>query len=160
MRWQSHLTSQLPTNLVGRRFNTTHKPVTWWDHIRASAWIPIPRITPELLLLDWTELGSWTYFFFVIVHLFFFFLCFLSFFLSFSLFYSCIINSIITSLLSPFSSSPLFLLLLYYNQFFSLPTALSGPFLSLLSPPILPQTVTTLPLPPTHSPPLITFNGN
>jgi hypothetical protein len=24
--------------------NTTHKPVTWWDHIRASTCMPIPGL--------------------------------------------------------------------------------------------------------------------
>jgi hypothetical protein len=81
---------------------------------------------------------------------------FLFFFSLFFFVYSCIINFIITILLSPFSTSSLSLLLLYYNPLLSLKLL----FLPLLThsfpcphiPSTLPQPFTTLPFPPKHSP--------
>jgi hypothetical protein len=72
-------------------------------------------------------------------------------------FYSCIINDIITILLSLFSHTSLSLFL-YYNLLFSLPITLSATthlFFPLTSSPSsnLPQPITTLSLPPTHSQP-------
>jgi hypothetical protein len=120
--WHSYLTSQFKLLLWTEGPNTTHKSVTWWDHIRTSACTSIPEldaygITPELLPKDWTFCGSWTQ-------------CFLLWFLYY---YSCIINFTITILLSLFLPSSLSLLLLCYNPFFSFPTKLSTPYNPLLS---------------------------
>jgi hypothetical protein len=41
MIWQSYLTSQFQFNWYTEEQNTTHKPITWQDHIRASAYMPI-----------------------------------------------------------------------------------------------------------------------
>jgi hypothetical protein len=64
-----HLTISI--KLEDRRKNTTHKPITWWDHIKASVYMPIPGlnaggITPELKLrlefyYSWTR---WVFFMF------------------------------------------------------------------------------------------------
>jgi hypothetical protein len=37
MIWQTYLTSQFQLSWCTEEQNTTHKPVTWWDHSRASA---------------------------------------------------------------------------------------------------------------------------
>jgi hypothetical protein len=55
MIWQAYLTSHLQLNWWTEEQNITHKPVTWWDHARASAYMTISgldagRITPELKL--------------------------------------------------------------------------------------------------------------
>jgi hypothetical protein len=74
--------------------NTTHKPITWWDHVRASAYMPIPGldargVTPELKLrlkfyCSWTLWGFFWFFFlfvcYIIVGFLFLFLFLFSFF--------------------------------------------------------------------------------
>jgi hypothetical protein len=52
MIWQSYLTSQFQFNWYTEEQNTTHKPTTWQDHVRASAYMPISgldaeEVTPE-----------------------------------------------------------------------------------------------------------------
>jgi hypothetical protein len=122
---------------------------------------------------------SWTWYFLLWVFFFYFDLFFLPFFvclillfcfiivgfkflfyfiISIFFFYLCTINFTITILSSLLSPSSLSLLLLCYNPLLSFPTILSAfshPLCPLpsLSPSILPQPVTTLPLPPTYSPP-------
>jgi hypothetical protein len=77
-------------------------------------------------------------------------------FFNFNFYYSCIINFTIIILLSLFLPSSLSLLLLCYNPLFSLSSTFSAPSHPLFPPssplpPILPHSVTTLPLPPTYS---------
>jgi hypothetical protein len=55
MIWQTDLMSQFQLNWWTKEQNTSHKPVTWTDHIRLSAYMPIPGldaggITTELKL--------------------------------------------------------------------------------------------------------------
>jgi hypothetical protein len=128
-------------------------------------------LTSQLQLIMWTEGSNTTHQNFInrlnstkYLNLCFNYVSFFSFvFLSlFSFFYSYIINTIITIHLSPFLSSSLSLLLLYGNPLFFLPITLLAPshpisLLSSSSPPILLQPLSTLPLPPTHSPLLTTL---
>jgi hypothetical protein len=136
MTCQTYLSSKFQLNLWIEEQNTTHKSVTWWDHIRASAYTPIPgldagRVTPELKLrlkFYW----SWTWWDF-----FFFCFCLLNYcggfylyFYSYFLFSFHTINFTITIFSSLFSPPSLSLLLLCYNPLFSFPNILSAPSLS------------------------------
>jgi hypothetical protein len=113
--WQTYLTSQLQLTLWTEGPNTTHKPVIWWDHIRASACRTIPGLDTygiilKLLPKDWTFCSSWTW-------------CFsLWGFLSFFYF----INFTIITFLSLFLSLLLSLVLLCYSPLFSLPNTISA----------------------------------
>jgi hypothetical protein len=113
-----HLTT--PTNLVDRRSNTTHKPVTWWDHIsfclNSITRIGHLRNNPRTFINRLNFLWFLKLVFFSV-----------SVFIKFFSFFFFFINSIITIFLSLFSSSSLSLLLLHYNPLFSLPTTLSAP---------------------------------
>jgi hypothetical protein len=147
MSWQSYFTSQFQLFLWTEGPNTTHKPVTWWT--TSEFCLNVNTRIRHLRKNSRTFTNRLNFLWFLNLVLFILFLF---------LFYSCIINPIITILLSLFSPSLLSLLLLYYNPLFSLPTNFSAPSyplfpLSLPPSPILPQTVTTLPLPPTYSPP-------
>jgi hypothetical protein len=42
--WQTYLTFHFQLALCIDGKNTTHKPVTWWDHISAPTWTPIAGI--------------------------------------------------------------------------------------------------------------------
>jgi hypothetical protein len=68
---QIYLTSQFQLNWWTEEQNTTHKPTTWWDHIKASAYMPIPgldarRVTPELKL-RLKSYPSWTWWGFLLL---------------------------------------------------------------------------------------------
>jgi hypothetical protein len=162
MIWQTYLTSQFQLNWYTEEQNTTHKPVTWWDHIRAPAYVQIAvldagRVTPELKLrLKFLNLVFFycIYCLFVIllwVFNFYFHSCFLCF---------CTINLTITifsSLFSPLHSPSLSCVTTYFNTttsqlLFQLLLIHSLPLPSPLHP-ILPQPVTTLPFLPTYLPP-------
>jgi hypothetical protein len=73
MIWQTHLTSQFQFNWKTEEQNTTHKPITWWDHIRASAYMPIPGlhaggVTPELKLrLKYCCSWIWCFYYFFLL---------------------------------------------------------------------------------------------
>jgi hypothetical protein len=143
--WTVRVTSTPNCNLpcAQKKPNPTHKPVTWWDHMRAPACMPIPGINaygiiPEHLPKDWTFCWSCTWCFCC----FFFFLYYLlhrQYFL---------IPILIPSTFPPFPlPQSIVLPPNYYFCPFSSTLSLSSP----LSP-TLPQPLTTLPLPPTHSP--------
>jgi hypothetical protein len=113
--WTVRVTSTPNCNLpcAQKKPNPTHKPVTWWDHMRAPACMPIPGINaygiiPEHLPKDWTFCWSCTW-------------CFCCFF------FFCIIYFTVSTFLSLFLSLPLSLLFLCHNPLFSLPTIISAP---------------------------------
>jgi hypothetical protein len=134
-----HITISI--KLVDRRTNTTHKPITWWDHVRASAYMPIPGldargVTPELKLnIEILLVLNLVFFSFYWGLFYFILLLFLSSF--------CIINFTITIFLSPSLS----FLILGYKPLFSLPATLSVPSYPLSSCPHLPLVSSSNPSP-------------
>jgi hypothetical protein len=171
MIWQTYHTSQFQLNWWTEQ-NTTHKPITWWNHIRASAYMPIPGLVARGIIQE-LKLGlkfycSWTWcfllFFFPVFYVVVcFFLCYIIMkkifllLLLFSFLSFCTSKFTITifsSLLSPLHSSSFSCAKIHCSpsQLLFLPLLIHS--LHLPSPsPILPQPVTRIALPPIHSPP-------
>jgi hypothetical protein len=147
----SHLT--IPTNLVNRRDQillTNQSPGKTTSELllvcQYEDWTPKEKLQNFYQMTELSEVPEHGIFYCVSLKIFFY--------------YSCIINFRITILLSLILPSSLSLLLLCYNPLFSLLITLSAPSYALfppssLSPPILSQPVSTLLLPPTHSPPAV-----
>jgi hypothetical protein len=118
---------------VDRRTKHYYKPGTWWDHVRASAYMSIPgldagRVTRELKL-RLKFYCSWTWWFLIVF--FFSFVCyiimsflflFLFLFSFFFLYYQLHHHYLLIPILTPSLS----LLLLCYNPLFCFPTTLSA----------------------------------
>jgi hypothetical protein len=152
--------------------NTIHKPITWWDHFRSSAYMTIHEldargITPELKL-RLKFYCSWTWFFFFFncdfFPVFFLFVCYIivgfflnyfkAIFLFFFLYYQLHHHYLLIPTLTHFTLPPSPVL----QSIAFLPNYSFCPFSSTLSPCLQPSahpppTCHHTTLPPTHSPP-------